>query len=232
MIRTMRPSAKDLAFVAALAASFAAVSLSPDAASAKDKDEKTDKKDDKKAKAGTISAYDQAIIDANKSFAAGLAGNVIDDAIAGYRKAIALDPNRPEGHLHLGAALFQKGDFPGAEEALVNAANRARADKAYANYLGKALFLTATLKEAQNKPDEAKTAWGAYADFCKSNPDQEYPKDSGPNPPMAVKTYPGSAVERETKIDNYAKMKVEYAKVKDLIEKRQKELGIGTPEKK
>lgn len=202
-------------------------------AAPKDKDDKATTESGGSAKKGTaISAYDQAIIDAHKAFQAGVAGNVLDDAISAYRKAIGIDPARPEGHLYLGAALYAKGDYPGAETALGDAANRARAGKEYANYLGKALFLTATTKEAQNKSEEAKTAWTAYADFAKANPDQEYPKGSGDAPPMLVKVFLGSAMDREVKIDAYAKMKTDYAKVRELIEKRQKELGIGTPEPK
>ena len=186
---------------------------------------KDEKKGEKKS-AQSISAYDQLILDGHKAFAASIAGGVMDDAINAYRKAITNDPNRPEGHLYLGGALFQKADYAGSEEALTNAANRARANKAYTNFLGKALFLTATVKEAQQKPEEAKAAWQAYSTFAKENPDQEFPKGSGDAPPMLVKTYAGSAVDRETKIENYAKLTTDYAKVKELILKRQKELGI------
>ncbi|MGZ3416694.1 MAG: tetratricopeptide repeat protein [Polyangiales bacterium] len=191
-------------------------------AGAKDKDEKP-------AKGGAakgITPYDQQIVDAHKAFSAGLAGGALDEGIAGYRKAIALDPQRPEGHLFLGGALYQKGDYAGAEEALNNAANRAKADKAYTNLQGKALFLLATVKEAAGKPEEAKTAWKAYEDFAKDNPDQPFPPGSGDAPPMAVKVYAGSAMERQNKLETYAKSVTEYAKVKELILKRQKELGI------
>ena len=173
-----------------------------------------------------ISPYDQQIIDANKAFSAGLAGNAFDDAIVAYRKAISLDPARPEGHLYLGAALYQKGDYAAAIEALTTAANRGKADKAYANLQGKALFLLATVKEASLAPADAKTAWQDYEAFAKQNPDQELPKGSGDAPPMMVKIYQGSAVERETKIDGFAKLTDEYSKVKALIAARQKELGI------
>ena len=205
------------------------LSLVPSAVAApKDKDDAAESKSDKKSTKNAISAYDQAIIDAHKAFQAGVAGNVLDDAIAAYRKAIGIDPARPEGHLFLGAALYAKGDYAGAETALGDATNRARAGKEYTNYLGKALFLTATNKDAQGKSDEAKTAWTAYADFAKANPDQEYPKGSGDAPPMLVKVFAGSAMDRELKIDAYTKMKTDYAKVRELIEKRQKELGVGT----
>ncbi len=187
---------------------------------------KDDKAEKKTAGPKAISDYDQAIVDAHKAFQAGLAGNAIDEAITGYRKAIAIDPNRPEGHLYLGGALYQKADWGGAEEALTNAANRAKADKSYTNFLGKALFLTATVKEAQAKTEEAKTAWKAYEDFAKENPDANYPEGSGNAPPMAVKVFAGSAAERQTKLETYSKMVVDYAKVKELILKRQKELGI------
>lgn len=184
-------------------------------------------KDDKPSKAPqAMSEYDKTITEAHKAFAAGVAGGALDDAMTGYRKAIALDPNRPEGHLFLGGTLYQKQDWVAAEEALTNAQNRAKSDKGYANYLGKALFLGATVKEAQGKTDEAKTAWKAYDDFAKENPDKPYPNGAGDAPPMIVKVYPGSALERMTKLDNYAKSVAEHAKVKELIMKRQKELGI------
>ncbi len=186
-------------------------------------------KDDKAKEspgAKAISEYDKTIVDAHKAFAAGVAGGALDDAVAGYRKAIGLDPNRPEGHLYLGGALYQKGDYAAAEEALTSAQNRAKSGGAYANYLGKAMFLIATVKEVQGKADEAKTAWKAYEDFAKANPDKTYPEGSGDAPPMLLKVYPGSAVERQNKIETYAKSVTEYAKVKEAILKRQKELGI------
>ena len=204
------------------------VAAVPVVASAADKDKKPAAADAKPASTGKgqISTYDQAIIDANKAFAAGLAGNQLDDAIAAYRKAIAIDPNRPEGHLFLAGTLYQKGDYAGAEESAGTAANRAKTNKQWTNFQGKALFLIATAKESEGKQDEAKQAWIVYGDFAKANPDQEYPKGSGDAPPMAVKVFPASALDRQTKIDSYQKMKDEYAKVRDLIEKRQKELGI------
>jgi tetratricopeptide (TPR) repeat protein len=222
IIRSMRKHIAKLLVVGVVAAV-------PVVASAADKDKKpaADTKS-ASASASKVSKYDQAIIDAHKAFAAGLAGNQLDDAVAGYRKAIAIDPNRPEGHLYLGGALFLKGDYAGAEESAGTAASRAKASKEFTNFQGKALFLVATTKEAEGKQDEAKQAWMIYADFAKANPDQEYPKGSGDAPPMAVKVFPASALDRTTKIDAYQKMKDEYAKVRDLIEKRQKELGIPT----
>ena len=218
---------------AALCGSLVASVLVAALAFGKPKDDKTvEAKPASSASARGVQPYDQAIIDGHKAMAAGLAGNQLEDAITAYRKAIAMDPTRPEGHLYLGGALFQKADYAGAETALADAANRARADKSFTNLLGQALFMTATVKDAQGKTDDAKTAWTAYADFAKSNPDQKYPDGSGDAPPMMVKVYPGSALDRGTKIDTYKKMVVDYAKVKDLIEKRQKELGMGTPEKK
>ncbi|GAC1352168.1 MAG: hypothetical protein NVSMB1_12350 [Polyangiales bacterium] len=176
--------------------------------------------------AKAMSPYDAQITEAHKSFAAGSAGGAIEEAIVAYRKAIAMDPNRPEGHLFLAGALYHKGDFAGAEEALSTAANRARASKAFTNYLGKALMLTATVKDAQAKPEEAKTAWAAYAGFAKDNPDQEYPKGAGDNPPMLIKVWPASAADRQAKIDGYEKLTADYAKVKELVMQRQKELGM------
>jgi tetratricopeptide (TPR) repeat protein len=185
-----------------------------------------DKKDAKSTVAKGMTEYENQIATANKSFVAGMAGNALDDAIAGYRKAITLEPTRPEAHLLLAGALYQKGDLAAAEEAAGQAANRARADKAFVNHLGKALFLDATVKEAQGKTEEAKTAWKAYADFAKDNPDQPFPEGSGDKPPMAVKVFPASAAKRTEALDAYSKSVSEYAKVKELILKRQKELGI------
>jgi tetratricopeptide (TPR) repeat protein len=193
---------------------------------------------DTKAKSSAelpMKEYEQQIAEAHKAFAAGVAGGALDEAIAAYRKAITVDPNRPEGHLYLGGALYQKGDYAAADEALTQARDRAKADKSYANLLGKALFLTATVKEANGKPDEAKTAWKAYEDFAKENPDRPFPNGSGDAPPMALKVYPATATDRQTKLDTYAKSVNEYAKVRDAIAKRQKELGIepqAKPEKK
>ena len=115
---TLRRSLVALSLVAALGASAFAFA-------------KDEKKDDKKAAvAKGMGEYDKQITDAHKAFAAGVAGGALDDAIAGYRKAITIDPNRPEGHLYLGGALYQKGDYAAAEEALGQALNRAKADKA------------------------------------------------------------------------------------------------------
>ncbi len=217
MLAAMRPSRRALA-LAGLVVSLGVAAVAVAA-----------EKGDAKAKAGAakgISAYDQQIVDAHKAFSAGIAGGALDDAIAAYRKAITMDPNRPEGHLFLAGALYQKGDYAAAEEAAGQAANRARADKSLANLLGKALFLDATAKEALGKADEAKTAWKAYEDFAKENPDQPFPEGSGDKPPMALKVHPGTPAERQAKLDAYQKSVTEYAKVKELIEKRQKELGI------
>lgn len=190
--------------------------------SAKDK-----KEDAKPAKPKGVSEYDGQINDANKSFAAGMAGGATDDAIAKYRKAITMDPTRPEGHLFLAGALYHKGEFAAAEEAATTAVSRSKADlKNFANWHGKALFVVATLKETLKKPDEAKVAWKEYADFAKDNPDKPYPEGSGDAPPVLLKVYPASAADRQAKLEAYSKSVTDYAKVKELIMKRQKELGI------
>jgi tetratricopeptide (TPR) repeat protein len=172
-----------------------------------------------------LSAFDTQLIDAHKSFIAGSAGGAIDDAIAQYRKAIAADPARPEGHLYLGAALFAKGDYAGADEALNGAISRARADASLAALLGKSLFLRAVELEAASRAEDAKTAWQAYAEFAKEHPDQPAPKGFPESSPVVMAVYPGSATERVTKIELNQKLREDYAKVRALIEKRQKELG-------
>lgn len=245
----MRPlSARALAAASLLASlAFAAIAVAapkepkgtdekgeakePKKKGAKKEEPKAEPKDDKPGVAKAITPYDQLVIDADKAFAAGLAGGALDDAVAGYRKAIANDPARPEGHLFLGAALYQKADFDAADEALAAAASRARADKAYLNLLGKALFLTATLKEARGKADEAKTAWAAYESFAKENPDQDLAlkdklPEGSPTPPVTIKVFLATAVDRQAKHDAWDKRVTEYAKVKELVLKRQKELGI------
>ena len=192
---------------------------------------KVEPTDDKPGVNKAVSPYDAQILEANRAFAAGLAGGALDEAITGYRKAIESDPARPEGHLYLGAALYQKGDYDACEESLTGAASRARADKAFTNLLGKALFLTATVKEARGKQDEAKVAWKAYEDFAKDNPDQDIAlkdklPEGAPTPPVAIKVYLASAMDRETKIDAWDKRVQDYAKVRELVLKRLKELGI------
>ncbi len=192
---------------------------------------KAEPKDDKPGVNKAVSPYDALLLEANRAFAAGLAGGVLDEAIAGYRKAIESDPARPDAHLYLGAALYQKGDYDACEESLTGAASRARVDKAFTNLLGKALFLTATVKEARGKGDEAKLAWKAYEDFAKDNPDQDLAlkdklPEGAPTPPVTIKVYLASAIDRETKIEAWDKRVQEYAKVRELVLKRQKELGI------
>jgi len=219
-----------LAALGVSAAAFAKDKKGDKTEKSDEKAEKADKKDDKSSdKPGVAKGpteYDKQVVEAHKAFSAGLAGGALDEAIAGYRKAIVTDPNRPEAHLFLAGALYQKADYAAADEALTQAVNRAKSDKVYANYLGKALMLTATTKEAAGKSDEAKAAWKAYEEFAKENPDAPYPEGSGAAPPMAIKVYAGTAVERQAKLEAYAKSVTEYAKVKDAILKRQKELGI------
>jgi tetratricopeptide (TPR) repeat protein len=228
-MRSLRRLSVVLGLFAALGVS--AVALAKDKKGEKtdekpEKAEKPEKKDDKPAASKGISEYDKQLIEAHKAFAAGVAGGALEDAIAGYRKAIATDPSRPEGHLFLAGALYQKADYAAADEALTQAVNRAKADKLYANYLGKALMLQATNAEVSGKPTEALAAWKAYDEFAKANPDAVYPEGSGAAPPVALKSHPGSALERQAKLEAYAKSIGEYAKVKELILKRQKELGI------
>lgn len=172
-----------------------------------------------------LSPFDAQLVDAHKSFVAGSAGGAVDDAIVLYRKAIAADPARPEGHLYLGAALFAKGDYAAADEALNGAISRAKADESLANLLGKALFLRAVALESAGRADEAKVAWQAYVDFAKGHPDQPAAKGYGESAPVVVAVYPGSGTERQTKIELNQKLKEDYAHVKVLVEKRQKELG-------
>ena len=208
----------------------AAAKKKDDKAKAKE-EPKPEPKDDKPGVAKAITPYDQLILDADKAFAAGLAGGVLDDAVAGYRKAIANDPARPEAHLFLGAALYQKGELDASEESLVSATSRARADKGFLNLLGKSLFLTATVKEARGKGDEAKAAWQAYEAFAKENPDQDLAlkdklPEGAPTPPVAVKVFLATAMERLNKLEAWDKRVLEYAKVKELVLKRQRELGI------
>jgi tetratricopeptide (TPR) repeat protein len=194
-------------------------------ASESEKTDKTDKKDDKKASKG-VTPYDQAVLNANKALAAGAAGGALDEAVGLYRKAIEVDAARPEAHLYLGGVLYLKGDYPGAIEAASTANTRAKADKSFTNFEGKALFLEATAKEASGRLEDAKAAWLQYETFAKEHPDQEYPKGSGDAPPMLVKVFPGSAVDRVAKIENAARLKTDYAHVKELVLKRMKELGI------
>lgn len=225
-MRSLRHLSIVLGLFAALGVSTVALAKDKKGDKSDKAEEKAEKKDDKPGVAKAMSEYDKQITEAHKAFSAGIAGGALDEAIAGYRKAIATDPNRPEGHLYLAGALYQKADYAAADESLVQAVNRAKADKVFTNLLGKALMLTATTKEALGKAEDALAAWKAYEAFAKENPDAAYPEGSGAAPPMAVKVYAGTAVERQAKLEAYTKSITEYAKVKELILKRQKELGI------
>lgn len=181
-----------------------------------------------------VSAYEQQLLDAHKALIAGSAGGVLDNAVDGYRKAIALEPQRPEAHHFLAGALFYKQDFVAAQEAISNAISRARGDTTQIALLGKSLFLSATIKEALDKNDEAKLGWIAYAEFAKLHPDQEMSKEKlvGDSPPMISKVYPATVVDRVNRLDAYGKLVTDYAKVKERVLARQKELGVTEPIKK
>lgn len=187
--------------------------------------EEEPKKEEKKAAKGA-SAYDTAVTLAHKSLAAGTAGGALDEAAGLYRKAIEVDTARPEAYLYLAGVLYLKADYAGAEEAASTAFTRAKADAQFVSFEGKALFLQATAKEAAGKLEDAKPLWTQYGEFAKAHPDQEFPKGSGDAPPMLVKVFPGSAVDRLAKIENAARLGTDYAKVKELVQKRMKELGI------
>lgn len=229
-MRTLRRLTVTLGLFAALGASTVAAAKDKKAEKADEGEKKADKggkPDDKPGGAKGIGEYEKLLLEAHKAFAAGLAGGALDEAIVGYRKAIGAEPTRPEAHLFLAGALYQKGDHAAADEALGQAVNRAKADKTFANVLGKAMFLTATNLEAMGgKGAEALAAWKAYGEFAKDNPDAQSPEGAGATPPWLLKVHPGSAIEREAKLESYAKSINEYAKVKEAIFKRQKELGI------
>src|SRR5262249_44940519 len=80
----------------------------------------------------------------------------------------------------------------------------------------KLLFVIADLRERQGKLEDAKRAWGEYAQFVTAHPE--------------VKGYTATATERKKMIDQHAEVAKKSEAVKQRIEQRLKENGAPPPD--
>ncbi len=78
-----------------------------------------------------------------------IAGGALPDAVTAFRKALALDPERPEDWFGLGEALLALGDADGAAAAFGEALGRAPQSLGIANWLGHARKRQGRLSEAR-----------------------------------------------------------------------------------
>jgi tetratricopeptide (TPR) repeat protein len=129
-----------------------------------------------------------------------------DGAIAAYREAIKLEPEKALGHYRVGAAQLAKGDQKEAEAAFVNGLRFVGKD---GTLRGKLIFALADLRERQKNNDEAIARWKEYA---KNAEDQK-----------EAFTYPATATERVSRNEAWKKNVADSEEVKTRIAKRLKE---------
>jgi tetratricopeptide (TPR) repeat protein len=149
-----------------------------------------------------ISPYTELINKGDRAFVA----RDFDGAIAAYREAIKLDPEKALGHYRVGEAQLIKGDQKEAEASFVNGLRFVGRD---GTLKGKLVFALADLRERQKNNDEAIGRWKEYS----TNAETE----------KEAITYPATATERVARNEAWKKNAAESAEVKDRIAKRLKE---------
>jgi tetratricopeptide (TPR) repeat protein len=149
-----------------------------------------------------ISPFLEQIVKGDRSYVA----RDFDGAIAAYREAIKLEPEKALGHYRLGAAQLAKGDQKEAEAAFVNGLRFVGKD---GTLKGKLIFALADLRERQKNNDEAIGRWKEYA----KNAEDE----------KEAITYPATATERVARNEAWKKNVADSEEVKTRIAKRLKE---------
>lgn len=129
-----------------------------------------------------------------------------DGAIAAYREAIKLDPEKALGHYRVGSAQLAKGDQKEAEAAFVNGLRFVGKD---GTLKAKLIFVLADLRERQKNSDEAIGRWKEYS----KNAEEQ----------KEATTYPATATERVARNEAWKKNAAESEEVKTRIAKRLKE---------
>jgi len=122
-------------------------------------------------------------------------------AIAAFKRAISLMPQKALAHYRLGQALLASGATAEAEQAY-QAALRFAEDP---TMKAKALFVLADLRERQRDLPAAAESWAAY---------------SGPAQAPGANGYPATATARKAAIARWQEMEAGYAKVKERIAAR------------
>jgi tetratricopeptide (TPR) repeat protein len=132
-----------------------------------------------------------------------LAARDIEGAKAAYQEAIRSDPQNAMGHYRMGEAELTKGNLKEAEGFWQSALRFVGEN---ASLKAKVLFVLADLKERQRSWEEEKNGWNAYEAHAKAAP--------------TAKTYPATPVDRLKRIDEWKKLEVDYAAVKERIKAR------------
>lgn len=149
-----------------------------------------------------ISPYMEQIVKGDRAYVA----RDFDGAIATYREAIKLEPEKALGHYRVGAAQLAKGDQKEAEAAFVNGLRFVGKD---GTLRGKLVFALADLRERQKNNDEAIGRW------------KEYSKNA--EDAKEAITYPATATERVSRNEAWKKNVADSEEVKARIAKRLKE---------
>jgi tetratricopeptide (TPR) repeat protein len=142
----------------------------------------------------------------NEGAAAYVAGDYAK-AIELFRKAIEQDPDKALGHYLLGEAYLADKKLEEAERAWQAALQHADKD---IRTKAKVLFALADLRERQGRLADAATAWKEYESFVNAN---------------AGAGYPATAADRQRAIAAHDDLAQKYAKVKERIEQRQREVS-------
>ncbi|HOU92353.1 MAG TPA: tetratricopeptide repeat protein [Polyangiaceae bacterium] len=122
-------------------------------------------------------------------------------AIAAFKRAVGLMPQKALAHYRLGQALLASGATAEAEQAY-QAALRFAEDP---TMKAKALFVLADLRERQRDLPGAAEGWTAY---------------SGPAQAPGANGYPATATARKAAIARWQETEAGYAKVKERIAAR------------
>lgn len=189
---------KRVALAVALALAFPAVALSAPSTPAE-----ADRHDPDNVTA--ISVYMETLVEGSRKLAAKDTTAAIDQ----FKKAIALAPKHPLGHLWLGAAYLAADNLAEAEAAFTAAA--ARRDPKDPRIQARALFAVADVLERQKKWPEAKAAWQAYAEHAKKL------GDAG--------VHPESAAARLEVIEKTLEREKAYAAVRERIAAERNDAG-------
>jgi tetratricopeptide (TPR) repeat protein len=123
-----------------------------------------------------------------------------DAAVASYRKAVELAPDKPLAYYLLGEAQVAAGNLGEADAAFNHALEASGND---VSLHAKVLFCLADLKERQRKWEEARTAWQTYLDWA----------DHHPN----ASAFPTTAQSRMQVLDGVLKQDKQYEVVRQRI---------------
>ena len=134
----------------------------------------------------------------------------IDGAMTAFEDAITAEPARAYCYYMLGQVQRIQKKLDDADATFQKGLQRAARDP---NTRVKLLFVIADTREQMRRWDDAITAWKAYADFLASAP--------------KLKGYPETATARIQVIERRKTMEVDYGKVRERIQQRERDVEVG-----